>query len=246
MKTKLKYLSIAAADLLYARVAEHADRYQEGDFFDIADSGGWSAELSITVDMAPLQDLDPSATPLAEYENSIRVWKALGHLPPSVATENRVWTRLAHLDCLEFCRARWFQALEGDALEKAVRKHMFAQSLTQYRDDHALARLWWNYYIAARICPEEPTTALKAFLKTADIRLNFVERSWISSRRALSRGIVRLMTYDPWVTSAEANFRRLMTTINRLGSGIAFEILPDREIDRFLARSRRLAERASA
>jgi hypothetical protein len=244
MKERLKYLSLSAADGLYRSVAENAERYKRGHFVDMAQSGGWSAELSIAVDMAPLRDLDPEVNPLAEYENSLRVWRALGQLPPAVAIENRVWARLAHLDCLEFCRARWFKNLEGDELEKVVKKHMFAQSLTQYRDDHALARLWWNYYIASRLCPEEPATALRAFLKSADIRLNFIERPWIASRRALGRGIIRLMTYDAWVTSTESNFRRIMTTINRLGSGIAFEVLSDREIDKFLMRSRKLAETA--
>lgn len=242
MSERVKYLSLSVAESLASSIPENIERYTSSDFLDLAEGGGWSAELTVKMDSAPLRDLNPSNNASAEFENSLLVWRSLGELPASVATENRIWTRLTHLDCLEFSRKRWLDGLEGDALEKSIGKHMFAQSLTQYRDDNALARLWWNYYIAARICPEEPKTALAMVVKSADIRQGLIERPWIGSRKSLCRGIVRLMTYDPWVTEAEGNYRKVMTTINRLGGGIAFEVMRDRDIDRFLIKARRFAE----
>ena len=242
MSERVKYLSLTVAESLLSSIQQNLERYVSGDFSDMASGGGWSAELSVKMDPAPLRDLDSSNNAAAEYENSLLVWRSLRELPASVATENRVWTRLTHVECLKFSRARWLKNREGDELEDAIRKHMFAQTLTQYRDDNALSRLWWNYYIASRICPEEPKTALRMLVKSADIRLNFIERPWIGSRKSLCRGIVRLMTYDPWVTEVESNFRKVMTTINKLGGGVAFEVMQDREIDRFLRNARVTAE----
>lgn len=242
MSERVKYLSLSVAESLLASIPDNVDRYVSGDFDDLASGGGWSAELLVKMDPAPLRDLDPTNNAAAEYENSLLVWRSLGDLPASVATENRVWTRLTHVGCLEFSRARWLKDLKGDELENSIRKHMFAQSLTQYRDDNALSRLWWNYYISSRICPEEPENALRMLVKSADIRLNLVERPWIGSRKSICRGIVRLMSYDPWVTEAESNFRKVMTTINRNGGGIAFETMQDRDIDRFLRKARIAAE----
>lgn len=242
MTTRIKYLSLSVADQLHQTISENLFRYRSGNFFDLAEGGGWAAELSLTMDKTPLSELEHSNKPEAELENSLLVWKALGNLPPSVAAEGRVWARFAHIECLDYCRARWLNGINDKDIEKSIRKHFFAFSLTQYRDDHALSRLWWNYYIASRIYPENPPLALENILKSADIRSNFIERPWISTRIKLARGILRNLIDDPWLTEAELNFREFMKAINRLGSGVVFEILEESEIDKIIKQAKQLAE----
>jgi hypothetical protein len=73
--------------------------------------------------------------------------------------------------------------------------------------------------------PDDPDTALSLILKTADIRSNFVERIWMTSRQGLACAVLGAMGSDPWITGSEANFRAFMKSLNRLGGGIVFEAL---------------------
>jgi hypothetical protein len=108
---------------------------------------------------------------------------------------------------------------------------MFARTLTQCRDDNALARLWWTAYIADRTASGNFDDVLALLLKTADIRSNFVERTWMTTRPSIARGIVRAMVGDSWVTSSEKSFRETMKALNVRGAGIAFEVLSERQAD---------------
>lgn len=242
MTTRVKYLSLSIANNLYDSVDENIERYTSGDFSDLASQGGWSAELSCIIDDLALSRLVMEKGPNAELENSLIVGSAMRTLPPSVATEARLWARIAHVECLEYCRTRWLTGVAEDKLESAIRTHFFAFSLTQYRDDHAVSRLWWNYYIISRLYPEDIHLALSVVLKTADIRSNFIERPWITTRINLARGILRSMLNDPWVTAEERHFREFMKAVNRLGSGVVFENLDEKAIDKIIQHARLNAE----
>ena len=84
--------------------------------------------------------------------------------------------------------------------------------------------------------PDDTDRALQLILKTADIRSNFVERIWMSSRRQISGAILRAMDNRPEITATENNFRAFMKIINRHGGGIVFEALNDAEVDLFVER----------
>ena len=71
-------------------------------------------------------------------------------------------------------------------------------------------------------------------LKKADIRSNFVERSWTVSRPKVATSILRLMEREPWVTDKEINYRKFMVALNHRGGGVVFELMPDAELDRFM------------
>ena len=161
--------------------------------------------------------------------------KALAELTPALANEERVWVRLAHLEGFEYSRARWLETESDANLPAAIATHMFAATQTGIRDDHALSRLWWNYRIAKTCLPDDTDTALNLILKSADIRSNFVERIWMTSRQSIASAVLRAMQSDPWITDGDMNFRVFMKTLNRLGGGIVFEALNPAEIDRFVA-----------
>lgn len=233
-RDRLAYLATKTLDDLYAGILENIGRYRDGDFQDLAESGGWDIRLSVEVDLDPLEDLDPSGTPEAEVENSLLVWRALHELTPALACEDRIWTRLSHAECLEYSRQRWLSDKPDAALAKDVRAHFFAPGMTACRDDHAVSRLWWNAYIAKDIRPNDQRTALELMLKTADIRSNFVERTWTVGRPQVADAILRIMEREDWVTSKEANYREFMKSVNHRGGGIVFELLPDRELDHFM------------
>lgn len=228
---KLKYLSEKVAADLLNNVGKNLDRYREGDFQDLVEEGGWSIELKLEVDLNPLNDLVGETGSEVEVSNSLLVWSALSHMTPSLARENRIWTRLTHVECLGYARTRW---LKGKEIESAVRTHFFADTQTKCRDDNAIGRLWWNAYIAQLAMPADHEAALRAMLKTADIRSNVVERTWSTSRPKIAAGILRAIINQPKVTVTERAFRDFMISLNRRGGGILFEIMDDKEVDAFM------------
>lgn len=261
---KLKYFSENVLADLRANVPENLERYRASGFGDRADQNGWALELSaVEVDADKLAVLSPSRGNAAEISNSMRVFEAIEGMTPSLATEERVWSRLAHFECLEYTRERWpikddpeekkgiFDGLTG-AREKAneqrkrvfhqnltqVDKHYFARGRTGYRDDNSAARLWWNAYIAKRIDPHDQEGVLVELLRTAEIRKSLVERPMLSNRADLMRGIIRTMRNYPDIYSAEITFRDFMKAVNMRGGGVLFEALSEQETDAILLRCR--------
>ena len=89
--------------------------------------------------------------------------------------------------------------------------------------------------------PDNINKALELILKTADIRSNFVERIWMSSRRKIAVAVLRAMETQKWITDAEQNFREFMKALNRQGGGIVFEALSESEADAFVQQCAELA-----
>ncbi|MHB1516335.1 MAG: DUF6339 family protein [Acidiferrobacteraceae bacterium] len=234
MTEKLRYLSEKVASELHRNVEVNLDRYLSGDFLSLEKEGGWSIKLGLEVDLEPLQKLEAGAGSAAEVRNSLLVWKALSHMTPSLARENRIWTRLAHIECLLYARARWLSGVSSGNAAEAVRTHFFANTVTRCRDDHAIGRLWWNAYIAGKAMPDDHERALGAMLKTADIRSNLVERPWVTSRPGIAAGIIRTIVRRPAITATESAFRGFMKTVNRRGGGVLFELMDERELDSFM------------
>lgn len=237
MPEPLLYLSDRVLDELRKNVGLNVERYRRTGFAAVAGDPGWDIPLGVTVDSARLATLDrstPQNVASVDLANSIIVGEAISGLSPATANEERVWARLSHVEAIEYCRARWIAGRDEAKHEDLIRAHFFAPTQTGIRDDHALSRLWWNYQIARSCMPEDVPGALALIMKTADIRSNFVERIWMTSRRNIAGAVLRAMQSDAWITATEGNFRRFMKSLNRLGGGIVFEIMDAGETDSFV------------
>lgn len=261
---KLKYLAESVLADLKADVPSNLERYRAAGFDDCAAQNGWSMALSsVEVDSEELSKLDPAGGCAAEVRNSLLVFGAIKGMTPALATEERVWTRLTHFECLEYCRKRWplkdeskpktglLGTLTGSRDKtaekskkvlhqniKQIETHYFARGRTGYRDDNAVSRLWWNAFIAWRVDPNDQEGVLMDLLRTADVRSNLIERPMLSNRAALLRGIIRTMRSHPDVYGTEATFREFMKALNLRGSGVLFESLSTAEADGILLKCR--------
>ena len=237
MSELLKYLSDSALSELRNSIPKNIERYTGNGFEEYASLPSWDISLKINFDRNLLATLDTTQQrTIAEVDlaNSKIVGKALENLTPSLANEERIWVRLSHLEAFEYSRIRWLTGKKGEDLVSAIETHFFAPTQTIIRDDHALSRLWWNYHIAQTCMPDNTDKALELILKTADIRSNFVERIWMSSRRNIAGAVLRAMDTRGWITDAERNFREFMKVLNRQGGGIVFEALSESEADAFV------------
>lgn len=234
---KVLYVGQIVADSLSNNIRENLQRYLQDGFDDLVANGNWSIPLNCDYDPTPLTELSSASGADADFENSKLVWRSLGKsLTPSLARENRIWVRLSHVECVDFSRNRWLNRRSDDDLEKSIRKHFFAISQTACRDDHAIARLWWNGWIAQMADPDHHDLALRLILHSADVRSNLVERPWIFARPVLAASILRMMRSEDWLLHGERNFREFMKAVNLLGGGVAFESMTYPDTDHFLRR----------
>ena len=231
---RLNYFSAKAIETLRASIQANLKNYTSEGFDEFVDEPDWTVSLSLEVDLGPLGDLDPSGTPQAEIENSILVWRALSAVKPSLAYEEGIWTRLTHVECLGYSRQRWLEGLGSqEKIESAIGKHFFAPNLGGRRDDNALARLWFNGYIANQIARDD-FDSLKTILRRADSRLSFLERSLTVSRPAIAAGVIRASEKYDWINSTQSTFRDFMKVLNKLGGGRVFEVMTEAEVDEFM------------
>lgn len=229
---KIQYLAPGVLSRLRESVRRNLSRYRADGFADMAGDARWGLSLDIDYDIDLLETLPAAQT---ELDGSRIVGRSLASLTPAVANEEQMWARLSHVEGFEYSRQRWLaDGADDEAAEKSILTHFFAPSQTGLRDDHALSRLWWNYHIAATCMPDAPEEVLALILRTADIRSNFVERIWTTSRRPIAAGILRSMQTNPWLTAVEKNFRAVMKAVNRNGGGVVFESLSVKLIDEFV------------
>lgn len=237
MTGQIKYLSDKALLELHTSIASNLERYKGDGFADFAENMSWDIKLGIEFDDDLLKTLDNSTPRLlsaVDLENSKIVGRALSNLTPAMANEERIWVRLSHVEAFDYARARWLNGWSGETLQEKIEAHMFASTQTRIRDDHAISRLWWNYHIAKTCMPNDIDGALNLILKRADIRNNFVERIWMTSRQGIATSVLKVMRDEPWITGHEDNFREFMKAINKFGGGIVFEALDEEETDSFV------------
>lgn len=233
---KLFIFSDHTIEYLKENINAYQQRYINGDFLNLIEKNEAENNLDIRIDYQTLKKLEFSDSDKegeSDAINSLIVGEALGNLSPAMANEAGIWTRLSHIECLEYSRKRWLSKSNEESLPNNIRKHFFADSLTLRRDHSSISRLWWNYHIAKKCMPEDIETALKIFVTKTDIRSNLIERSSLGSRTNVLSAVLRIFRDEKWLTQKD-NYREFMKLLNRLGGGKVFETLSKTEIDTFM------------
>lgn len=235
MTEPLRLLSQPIVDRLVREIGQNIDRYRSGNFLDMALQNGWAIESRLASwDPSIAVKLDPSGTPDAEVRNSILVWHGLAGMTPALARDERLWTRLCHVECLEFARARWLKGNDNDP--NMVRIHFFANGTTGCRDDNAIGRLWWNAHVASVASPDDVELGLRRLLARANYRMQIVERANTGFREPLVRGIVRMLGSEPWLNIDDEAIVDFMIEVNKRSGSMVFEALDDAGVDGHLGR----------
>jgi hypothetical protein len=233
--TKLCYLSIQQLVFLKEGIKDNIECYKGDGFSEYASSTGWSIPTEVTVNLDILGNLSLTKGSADEVKNSLVVWRALHRMTPALATENRIWSRLSHIEGFTYSKARWLKLNKtDDDIVGDVQKHFFAASLTRYRDDHAIARLWWNAYIAKLLWPHDQEGALKLMLSTADVRSNLVERPLTFGRLEVGRALLRFMATNPNIYAEEKDFRVFIKKVNKFGGRYLYEKRDSNNCDAFM------------
>jgi hypothetical protein len=241
MNEPLMLVSSDVVSKLEREVDINLERYASGDFTELSKAAGWSIQTSFANwDPKIVQSLDPSGSPEAEISNSYIVYNGLKEMTPALAREERLWTRLCHIEFFEYARARWLNS--PDKIGTQVRNHFFAGGLPAARDDNAVGRLWWNGHVASIACPDDIKLGLSKLLARANNRLQIIDRADTAFRQPLIKSIFRVIGNDPWLDSEDKAIARFMFQINKYSGGVIFEAFNDQQVDDHVMRCLELAK----
>jgi hypothetical protein len=126
--------------------------------------------------------LVPAEGNLFDLENAVRIHKAMPRFSRLQARDPRLWTRLAHVECWDYMRARWGISLDATQqtknLNKVVSRYFVRQSQSRALLRNGISRLWWlaeQTFDETRTHPYELTETL---LATLDITQSVMERNF--------------------------------------------------------------------
>lgn len=239
---KLRYFTASAVDELRGDIMERLDWYYHPS---AADARKWVKaqdairDADIAVD--ELSDLltigaQPSRDDAA---NAVTVYSALDKLTPHQASDERLWTYLAHTQGAEYVAARWLsdRPQDDDKAAQKVHNHFFARGNRALIRDNGISRLWWLGSIAHNIDPGNPDRFLEILLHRQDVRSALLERPAVSTNPKVLERIYKVMV-EHWEGKRQIfhrdTFRQWMINLNRRGGVILLDALDQATLDKLL------------
>jgi hypothetical protein len=169
---------------LFQNVDMNIEAYREGQTRDLLSKAEYKDSIRELRDYSyepdNLRQLRTDLSTGRDVYNAIIIHQEFGHLPPSLATDERVWTAICHMDCPKFVWERWVARYhDEEQQEKEVKKHFFArvQGGRGVTRNNALSSLWWMAHVATKNCPDlPPEEAISSFVNLSDVRSAILER----------------------------------------------------------------------
>ena len=93
-----------------------------------------------------------------DFETAVIIYKAFENLEPIQASDERLWTYLAHVDLYSYMQKRWSDVYNGTAKDGKgyILAHWFLSSSAQSSLlRHALSGLWWAVHLSVDNTREE-------------------------------------------------------------------------------------------
>lgn len=239
---KLRYFTASAVDELRSDITERLDWYYHPS---AVDTRKWvkarDAIRDADIDVGEISDLltigaQPSRDDAA---NAIAVYSALDKLTPHQASDERLWTYLAHTQGAEYVAARWLSDRPEDDAKaaKKVHNHFFARGNRALIRDNGISRLWWLGSIAHNTDPEDPDRFLEILLHRQDVRSALLERPAVSTNPKVLGRIYEVMV-EHWEDGGKLfyrdTFRQWMINLNRRGGVILLDALDQATLDKLL------------
>lgn len=172
---------------------------------------------------------------ISDRENVKAVYSALSHLPVAVATQERIWTGLAHNQFQEYT----FYRLKKDLIEKKDNrifsalffKHGTKRSLFV----HIISRLWWVGYMTYDHTNKENPFWLTDFFTERDFSARSVVffSSNFTSNREITMGILRAIykIKESGLLIKREYFLQATKYLNVLGGAMVLDMLTADEVE---------------
>lgn len=237
---KQKVLTPAAYSALFHGIEDNRARY-EGRRVWIKDSPKYkdwfhASDIEIT---STVKLKEPNGKETFDFDNARKLHTKLKDLSPVVATDPRLWTRLAHVELWDYMKSRW--PVEEDKTTRFIRERYFlTRSDSRAIMRNGISRLWWS----AQLTYDEnggphQYDLTEVLLSRLDIAQQLLERNF-GRIRPLVRGFLtfvvknRELCLDDGNTSRQ-RIRYLASSLHKRSGVCLLDAMGSTDLNRFLA-----------
>lgn len=232
---------------LFQNVDQNIEAYKNGGMRELLEKPEYADSIrelrEYSYEPENLRQLKTDLKTGRDVHNAIIIHQEFGHLPPSLATDERIWTAICHRDCLEFVWRRWVARHDDEKKQETdIKKHFFARvnggrGVTRY---NALSSLWWMAHVATRNCPDLPAEeAISDFVNLSDLRSAILERP--TTARIPQVFLAIMSCYKEKIeddntteffrrTKNGGQYREWLKKINNLGGMSYFSVMTSNEL----------------
>jgi hypothetical protein len=240
---RLEIYREAAVNALAAAIPQNLGKYNSSKSWAASVSGLVSSTIPTKLEPTRKIELEfPEDGEHHDFRNAVRLHKALPDLTPLQARDPRLWTRLAHVDCWDYMRARWDVTRNGSDRNKAIRfirdRYFVMRNESRALLRHGIARLWWNAHLtydANRTNPYELTAVL---LSRLDITQQLTERNFGRCRRVLHAFLGFLQSRQKTLLTkgedSRRQIRQLAAHVNLTGGTTILDVLSEAQVSSIL------------
>jgi len=232
--TNIKLLRASAVAKLFNDVGKNLDLYRGGLFSDLLEDSSLFIDSNCGLDIQEAIKVSCVAGDQNEVQCCVHLSNGLSGVTAYLARDERLWTRLSHIEFIEYVRVRWPIPADNEKAVAHVKKHFFAKGARGIERDNAISRLWWMTEICKKVEGLTLDEALTAFLYQSDVRANIVERPTTSQNSSLLSAVVNKLhqSYegDKSLYGRE-KFRSVMKNLNIEGGVRLLEVLDGKTLE---------------
>ena len=121
-----------------------------------------------------------------DIENCFLIKKALPHITPADATDERLWVTLCIGKFKDYLMKRW-----GDSSNINIYR-IFASGFRGRMSINAVGRLWWSMHIANTLDNQNPERFLNILFLNQDYRQQLLERTSSANSKVVLKSILEI------------------------------------------------------
>lgn len=181
MLKSIELFSSAFVEVLKSQIQERLDSYKLSDSWALSTifPGRKSLFTKLNADLA-IDFVPAHGNVNNDAQNAVLVHHALSQLTPAQASDERLWSRLCHVELWPYMRSRWPIERFTDS-EKAARfilaRYFVPQSQGRSVLRNGIARLWWAAHLTVDQSRDNPYELTEILLSRLDITQQILERS---------------------------------------------------------------------
>jgi Family of unknown function (DUF6339) len=220
---------------LFQAVPDNLNVYRNGTFEYLLSDPSAFINSSCQFDNEQAKNITCTEDDSNEVACCLGLSKALVGVTAYLARDERLWTRLSHIELIQYGRVRWPIPSDDEKAIAHIRKHFFGAGARGIERDNLVSRLWWMTEICSKVVNLSLEDALTAFLYQSDVRANIVERPTTSQNPIILSAVVNKL-HDSYLKDKSlyerTKFRSVMKKLNIEGGTRLLEALDAEDIKR--------------
>ena len=160
----------------------------------------------------------------SEFEAAILLFEAYKDLPPLIASSDKFWSYLSHVDLFRYCKKRW-PIEDSEVKEDYIKDHYFISQQSRITRN-AIAALWWWVYFSKDDERENVYELTEILFRNYSFRAR-----WFSYFLRIRNGLLGVLEFllenkEILDNSFEMKGRFIANYFNRLGATRELAALP--------------------